>query len=173
MCVCVCVSQLELREEQNRYQQYLADQLEEQKRQEVETEQLIEAELKQTWARRAEQCHKEKQARDRLMKDVMDTRRLQIQEKCKKAEEREADLSFGQVLCDSAVDLQYTMTCLYHKSSFKWDVVSWCVCLCICASSLVDLNKQKQAQLTEERDELNKTIQENKLLDEREKTRSA
>ncbi|XP_041753770.2 cilia- and flagella-associated protein 53 [Coregonus clupeaformis] len=107
---------LELREEQSRYQQYLGDQLEEQKRQEVETEQLIEAELKQTWTRRAEQCHKEKQARDRLMKDVMDTRRLQIQEK-------------------------------------------------------LDFNKQKQAQLAEERDELNKTIQENKLLDEEEKTR--
>lgn len=72
-----------MREEQHRYRQYLAEQLEEQRRHEAETEQLIEAELQQTWNRRAEQNRVVKEARDRLMKDVMDTRRLQIQEKCK------------------------------------------------------------------------------------------
>lgn len=74
---------MELREERHRYRQYLAEQLEEQRQHEAETEQLIEAELQQTWNRRAEQNRLVKEARDRLMKDVMDTRRLQIQEKCK------------------------------------------------------------------------------------------
>lgn len=36
---------------------------------------------------------------------------------------------------------------------------------------LVERNAQKQAELAKERDELNRTIQENKLLDEQEKAR--
>ncbi|KAM9450650.1 cilia- and flagella-associated protein 53 isoform 2-T2 [Clarias gariepinus] len=107
---------LELREEQHRYRQYLAEQLEEQRKQEAETEQLIEADLQQTWKQRAEQNRLVKAARDRLMKDVLDTRRLQIEEK-------------------------------------------------------LERNAQKQAELAKERDELNRTIQENKLLDEQEKAR--
>ncbi|KAJ7987123.1 hypothetical protein DPEC_G00335490 [Dallia pectoralis] len=106
----------ELREEERRYRQHLANQLEEQKRQEAETEELIETELRETLTRREAQHRKEKEARNRLMKDVMDTRRLQIQEK-------------------------------------------------------LDLNMQKQTRLVEERDELNRTIQDNKLLDEEEKKR--
>ncbi|XP_076836202.1 cilia- and flagella-associated protein 53 [Brachyhypopomus gauderio] len=107
---------LELREEQRRYREYLAGQLEEQKRQEAETEQVMEAELQKTWARRAEQWRLEKEARDRLMKDVLHTLHLQIQQK-------------------------------------------------------LQLNNQKQAELAKERDELNRKIQENKLLDEQEQTR--
>lgn len=75
--------QLERGEEQRRYRQYLAEQMEEQKQQEAEMEQLMESELQQAWARRQEQWRLEKAARDRLMKDVIDTRRLQIQEKRK------------------------------------------------------------------------------------------
>ncbi|XP_073681358.1 cilia- and flagella-associated protein 53 [Garra rufa] len=75
------LKKLERQEEQRRYREYLAEQLEEQKQQEAETEQLFESELQQAWARRETQWRQEKTARDRLMKDVMDTRRLQIQEK--------------------------------------------------------------------------------------------
>ncbi|KAM6984857.1 cilia- and flagella-associated protein 53 [Aplochiton taeniatus] len=107
---------LELREEQRRYQQYLADELEEQKRQEAEAELLIEVELKRTWAHRAEQSRLQKEARDRLMREVMATRGLQIQEK-------------------------------------------------------LALNKQKQAQLDKDREQLNKTLEEYKLLDEEQKKR--
>ncbi|XP_051960807.1 cilia- and flagella-associated protein 53 [Xyrauchen texanus] len=109
------LKKLERQEEQRRYRQYLAEQLEEQKQQEAETEQLIESELQQAWARRENKWRLEKTARDRLMKDVMDTRRLQIQEK-------------------------------------------------------LDKNMQKQAELVKEREELDLIIQENKLLDEEEKT---
>lgn len=110
------LKKLERGEEQRRYRQYLKEQLEEQKRQEVEMEHLIESELQQAWARREKQWRLEKTARDRLMKDVMDTRRLQIQEKLNK-------------------------------------------------------NMQKQAELVKEREELDQIIEENKLLDEEEKTR--
>lgn len=74
---------MERGEEQRRYRQYLAEQMEEQKQQEAEMEQLMESELQQAWARREGQWRLEKAARDRLMKDVIDTRRLQIQEKRK------------------------------------------------------------------------------------------
>lgn len=74
---------MELQKEQQIYRQYLAQQLEEEKRQEREMDKLIETELEKSWAKRAEQLRLEKEARNRLMKDVMATRRLQIQEKCK------------------------------------------------------------------------------------------
>ncbi|XP_067279903.1 cilia- and flagella-associated protein 53 [Pseudorasbora parva] len=109
------LKKLERKEEQHRYREYLAEQLKEQKRQEDETEQLFESELQQAWARREAQWRLEKAARDRLMKDVMDTRRLQIQEK-------------------------------------------------------LNENLQKQAETFKEREELDRIIQENKLLDEEEKT---
>ncbi|KAK3523928.1 hypothetical protein QTP70_016738 [Hemibagrus guttatus] len=84
---------MELREEQHRYRQYLAEQLEEQKQHEAQAEQLMEAELQQTWKRRAEQNRLAKEARDRLMKDVLETRRLQIQEKLERNAQKQAELA--------------------------------------------------------------------------------
>ncbi|KAF4098578.1 cilia- and flagella-associated protein 53 [Onychostoma macrolepis] len=110
------LKKLERQEEQRRYREYLAEQLEEQKQQEAETEQLFESELQQAWARREAQWRQEKAARDRLMKDVIDTRRLQIQEK-------------------------------------------------------LNENLLKQAEPFKEREELDRILEENKLLDEEEKTR--
>ncbi|KAM4634258.1 cilia- and flagella-associated protein 53 [Polymixia lowei] len=107
---------IELRDEQQRYRQYLSDELEKQKRQVEEAEQLIEVELKEIWAHREKKSHMEREARNRLMKDVLDTRCLQIQQK-------------------------------------------------------LHLNMQKQIQLAKEREELSKTIQEIKLLDEEQKSR--
>ncbi|KAM3874202.1 cilia- and flagella-associated protein 53 [Diretmus argenteus] len=70
---------IELRNEQQQYRQYLTEELEKQKRQEEETEQLIEAELKATWAKREKERQMDQEARNRLMKEVMETRHLQIQ----------------------------------------------------------------------------------------------
>lgn len=86
LCVCVCVVQAELREEQQTYRQYLSDELQKQKREEEETEQLMEEKLKEVWTKREEQSRLQREARNRLMEEVMEARSLQIQHKRKKTE---------------------------------------------------------------------------------------
>ncbi|XP_056586759.1 cilia- and flagella-associated protein 53 [Triplophysa dalaica] len=98
------LKKLERGEEQRRYRQYLAEQMEEQKRQEIEMGQLIESELQQAWARREEQWRLEKAARDRLMKDVMNTRRLQIQEKLNKNMQKQAELAKEREEFDQTIE---------------------------------------------------------------------
>ncbi|XP_018416510.1 PREDICTED: cilia- and flagella-associated protein 53 [Nanorana parkeri] len=94
---------LELHKEQQIYRQYLAQQLEEEKRQEREMDKLIETELEKSWAKRAEQLRREKEARNRLMKDVMDTRRLQIQEKLEQNAREQEDLGRDKELLEKAM----------------------------------------------------------------------
>lgn len=79
----VWILQKELLKEQQIYRAYLAEQLEEDKRQEKEMEKLREEETAKMWAKRAEKDRAAKQARECLLQEVMDTRRLQIEEKCK------------------------------------------------------------------------------------------
>ncbi|XP_044189079.1 cilia- and flagella-associated protein 53 [Thunnus albacares] len=106
----------ELRAEQQRYRQYLSDELQKQRREEEETEQLMEEKLRETWMKRAEQNRLQREARDRLMSEVMEARRLQIK----------------------------------HK---------------------LDVNMQNQVDVSKHRDELNRIIEETKLMDEEEKRR--
>lgn len=82
MFVCACdVVQAELAEDQQRYLKYFTDQLEKRKKEEEETDLLMEEALKEVWAQRDQQRRVERQARNRLMKEVMETRSLQIQHK--------------------------------------------------------------------------------------------
>uniref|UniRef100_A0A3Q3JB84 Trichohyalin-plectin-homology domain-containing protein n=1 Tax=Monopterus albus TaxID=43700 RepID=A0A3Q3JB84_MONAL len=74
----------ELHEEQQRYRQYLSEELQKQRREEEETEQLIEEKLKKTWTKREQQSCLQREARNHLMKEVMEARHLQIQHKRKK-----------------------------------------------------------------------------------------
>ncbi|XP_054843274.1 cilia- and flagella-associated protein 53 [Eublepharis macularius] len=77
--------------EQQIYRAYLAEQLEKEKRLEKEMDKLREEEMARMWARRAEHERQGKAARQRLMKEVLDTRQLQIQEKLQRnAQEQEA-----------------------------------------------------------------------------------
>lgn len=77
-----CVhTQAELAEDQQRYLKYFTDQLEKRKKEEEEIEQLMEEALKEVWAQRDQQRRAEREARNRLMKEVMETRSLQIQHK--------------------------------------------------------------------------------------------
>ncbi|KAM5192864.1 cilia- and flagella-associated protein 53 [Mantella aurantiaca] len=94
---------LELQKEQQIYRQYLAQQLEEEKRQEREMDKLIETELEKSWAKRAAQMKLEKEARNRLMKDVMDSRKLQIQEKLERNAREQEELSRDKELLEKAV----------------------------------------------------------------------
>ncbi|XP_072272553.1 cilia- and flagella-associated protein 53 [Pyxicephalus adspersus] len=94
---------LEMQKEQQIYRQYLTQQLEEEKRQEREMDKLIEAELEKSWAKRAEQVRREKEARNRLMKDVMDTRRHQILEKLERNAKEQEELARDKELLEKAV----------------------------------------------------------------------
>ena len=49
---------------------------------ERELDSLVTAEVAKQWAKRVEQWRREKEARKKLMQDVIDTRRKQIEEKC-------------------------------------------------------------------------------------------
>ncbi|XP_063312870.1 cilia- and flagella-associated protein 53 [Pelobates fuscus] len=95
---------LELQKEQQVYREYLAQQLEEEKRQEKEMDKLIEAELEKSWAKRTAQLRLEKEARNRLMKDVLDTRRLQIQEKLEGNAIKLEELARDKELLEMAVE---------------------------------------------------------------------
>uniref|UniRef100_A0A3B4FYH8 Cilia- and flagella-associated protein 53 n=1 Tax=Pundamilia nyererei TaxID=303518 RepID=A0A3B4FYH8_9CICH len=72
----------ELREEQRRYREYLFEELQRQRKEEEEMEQLIEEQLKEVWAKREEKSRLEREARKRLIEEVMEAQHLQIQNKC-------------------------------------------------------------------------------------------
>ena len=65
------------------YREYLAEQAREEERREKELDTLVNAEVEKNWAKRLEQWRKEREARRKLMQDVLDTRKKQIEEKCK------------------------------------------------------------------------------------------
>nr|CAB3228135.1 coiled-coil domain-containing protein 11-like [Phallusia mammillata] len=69
------------RDEEKKYRDYLRQQLEEEIRREKELDRLVEADVAAMWAKRVNQWKLEKEARNRLMLDVMATRRKQLQEK--------------------------------------------------------------------------------------------
>lgn len=80
--MCVCLQQ-ELFKEQQAYRAHLAQQLEEEKEREKEVDKLLKEERAKVWAKKAEQTRLEKEAREQLLKNVLDTRQLQIEEKSK------------------------------------------------------------------------------------------
>lgn len=67
----------------NLYRQYLAEQAKEEEKIEKELDALITSEVAKQWDKRTQQWKREREARTKLMKDVLDTRKLQIKEKCK------------------------------------------------------------------------------------------
>uniref|UniRef100_A0A3P9DAW4 Cilia- and flagella-associated protein 53 n=2 Tax=Haplochromini TaxID=319058 RepID=A0A3P9DAW4_9CICH len=75
-------AQRKLREEQRRYREYLFEELQRQRKEEEEMEQLIEEQLKEVWAKREEKSRLEREARKRLIEEVMEAQHLQIQNKC-------------------------------------------------------------------------------------------
>ncbi len=64
------------------YRDYLASQAEEEKKREKELDALVHEVVQRQWAKRVDQWRMEREARKKLMKDVLDTRRKQIQGKC-------------------------------------------------------------------------------------------
>ncbi|XP_062984328.1 cilia- and flagella-associated protein 53 [Elgaria multicarinata webbii] len=89
----------ELLKEQQIYQAYLAQQMEQEKRLEKEMDKLRAEEMAKMWAKRATKEKAMKDARDRLLTEVLDTRRLQIEEKLQRnAHEQEALLRDRELL---------------------------------------------------------------------------
>ena len=67
----------------NLYRQYLAEQAKEEERVERELDALINSEVAKQWAKRTEQWKREREARAKLMQEVLESRKQQIKEKCK------------------------------------------------------------------------------------------
>lgn len=61
----------------------MAQQREEEEAQEKELDRIIEEEKAKQWAEKDKQLKLEKEARKQLVNEVMCTRKLQVQEKCK------------------------------------------------------------------------------------------
>lgn len=66
----------------NLYREYLAEQAKEEEKIERELDALINEEVAKQWTKRSEQWKRERMARAKLMKEVLDTRKQQIKEKC-------------------------------------------------------------------------------------------
>lgn len=64
------------------YCEYLAKQKKDEEEKEKELDTLIQEEVEKQWARRIEQWRQEKAVRKKLMQDVLDTRKKQVEEKC-------------------------------------------------------------------------------------------
>ena len=72
----------ELRDEMKRYQEYLAEQQREEEKKARELDAMVTTEVEKQWAKRLEQWKQEKAARKKLMEEVMEGRKKQIQDKC-------------------------------------------------------------------------------------------
>lgn len=81
----------ELREEDRRYREYLAQLHAEEKAREVELEKLIQQEVEAAWEKRIDQWRRERKARKLLMDDVMAGRAKQIQERLRQNEMRQLE----------------------------------------------------------------------------------
>ena len=65
------------------YRDYLASQAEEEKNKEKELDALLNEEVQKQWAKRVNQWRMEREARKKLLQNVLETRKKQIQEKCR------------------------------------------------------------------------------------------
>ncbi|NXS54873.1 CFA53 protein, partial [Brachypteracias leptosomus] len=96
----------ELLKEQQIYLAHLAQQLEEEKQQEKEVEKLSEEEMAQVWAKKAKQMQLEKEARKKLLQDVLTTRQLQVEEKSQRNVKEQEELAQERKLLAEAITEQ-------------------------------------------------------------------
>lgn len=72
-----------MREEDRRYREYLRQLKEEEKAKEVELERLIHEEVEKMWQKRLNQWRLEREARKKLLAEVLHGRAIQLQDRCK------------------------------------------------------------------------------------------
>lgn len=63
------------------YREHLAEQAREEEKREREVDALVNSEVEKQWAKRLEQWRKEREARKKLMQDVLNERKKQVEEK--------------------------------------------------------------------------------------------
>ncbi|NXL36510.1 CFA53 protein, partial [Glaucidium brasilianum] len=98
----------ELFKEQQTYLAHLAQQLEEKKQREKEEDRQLKEEMAKVWAKKAEQMRLEKEARKQLLKDVLNTRQLQIEEKLQRnAKEQEELAQERKLLAEAITELKH------------------------------------------------------------------
>ncbi|NWI40902.1 CFA53 protein, partial [Picathartes gymnocephalus] len=82
-----------LLKEQLTYLDHLAEQLRREKEQEREDEKLFKEDRDQVWAEKVEKMKQEREARFQLLRDVVYTRQLQMEEKLRKEAERKIEIA--------------------------------------------------------------------------------
>lgn len=90
----------ELREEDRRYRDYLAQMMEEEKRREAELENLIQQEVERMWQKRLAAWQLEREARKKLLRDVLAARAQQVQDRLREnaLRQQEAEQERQQLL---------------------------------------------------------------------------
>lgn len=78
----MCLQQTLLKEQLS-YLDHLAEQLRREKEQEREDEKIFKEERDKIWAERAEKLKQEREARFHMLRDVVNARQTQMEEKCK------------------------------------------------------------------------------------------
>lgn len=81
----------ELREEDRRYREHLAQMMEEEKLREAELETLIQSEVERMWQKRLAAWKLEREARKKLLQDVLRTRAEQVQERLRSNQIRQQE----------------------------------------------------------------------------------
>ncbi|NXD99106.1 CFA53 protein, partial [Chaetorhynchus papuensis] len=82
-----------LLKEQLTYLEHMAEQLRREKEREREDERLFKEERDQVWAEKVEKMKLEREARFQLLRDVVNTRELQMEEKLRKKAERQIEIA--------------------------------------------------------------------------------
>ncbi|NWT19316.1 CFA53 protein, partial [Vireo altiloquus] len=82
-----------LLKEQLTYMEHMAEELRKEKEQEREDEKVFKEERDQVWAEKVEKMKLEREARFQLLRDVVNTRELQMEEKLRKKAERQIEIA--------------------------------------------------------------------------------
>ncbi|XP_068508973.1 cilia- and flagella-associated protein 53 isoform X2 [Syngnathus scovelli] len=93
----------DLRDEQLRFRQYLADQTAARQKDEEEMEQMMGEKMKETWDRRERQNRLQQDARNRLMREVAESHQLQNAQKQQREVQRRADIAKERMEVDAAL----------------------------------------------------------------------
>lgn len=94
----------ELRQEDQRYRKYLQEQMRLEQQREAEIDRMISAEVERQWQKRLSQWAKERNARKRLMEEVLAIRRQQVEERLAANANAQAELAKEREAMQAAME---------------------------------------------------------------------